>query len=135
MIEPDCFRNELSPNYNWWLTFGYGADRESLTLETLLSLVELISSTLEFSVMAAFNPSKLARSDMWFDDGNIVLVAEHVAFKVHRGQLERHSDIFQDLFSVPQPDNQVLFDNRAWVQLHDSPSDLLYLLRALYDGL
>lgn len=85
--------------------------------------------------MAALDISKLVRSDLWFDDGNIVLIAEHVAFKVHQGQLERHSDIFQDLFSVPQPENQTLFDDCAWFELHDSPSDLLYLLRALYDGL
>ena len=85
--------------------------------------------------MATLNIDNLVRSDLWFNDGSIVLVAEHVAFKVHRGQLERHSDIFQDLFSVPQPDEQVLFGDCAWVELHDSPSDLLHLLRALYDGM
>lgn len=45
----------------------------------------------------------LVRSDFWFTDGNIVLIAGNAIFKVHRGQLERQSEMFRDLFSVPQP--------------------------------
>lgn len=78
----------------------------------------------------------LLRTDVWFPDGNIVLVASGAAFKVHKGQLQRHSEIFRDMFSVPQPqDAQDLFDGCSWVELHDAPADVLYLLRALYDGL
>ncbi|THH27559.1 hypothetical protein EUX98_g6624 [Antrodiella citrinella] len=75
------------------------------------------------------------RTDVWFPDGNVVLVAGAAAFKVHKGQLERHSEIFQDLFSVPQPQDQPLLDDCPWVELHDSSTDVLHLLRALYDGL
>ncbi|CCL98555.1 uncharacterized protein FIBRA_00555 [Fibroporia radiculosa] len=75
------------------------------------------------------------RSDFWFADGNIVLVVRHAIFKVHRGQLERHSDIFRDLFSIPQPEEQDMIDGCPWIELHDTPSDVLYLLTALYDGL
>ncbi|KAI0628222.1 hypothetical protein C8Q77DRAFT_1068402 [Trametes polyzona] len=78
-------------------------------------------------------------TDFWFSDGNIVLLAGTVAFKVHRGQLVRHSDVFHDMFSLPQPDaseaGQGLIDGCQWVELHDDPSDVLHLLRALYDGL
>jgi len=77
----------------------------------------------------------LTRSDFWFADGNIILVAGHAAFKVHRGQLERHSDIFRDLFTIPQPQCQDMVDGCPWVELHDSPADVLHLLSALYDGL
>jgi hypothetical protein len=78
----------------------------------------------------------LVRSTIWFDDGNIVLVAaSSSAFKVHRGQLERHSEVFRDLFSIPQPKDQVLLDGCFFVDLHDCPSDVFYLLTALYDGL
>jgi len=45
-------------------------------------------------------PKALIRSDIWFPDGNIVLVAGSAAFKVHRGQLERHSEVFKDTFLV-----------------------------------
>lgn len=79
--------------------------------------------------------SCLSRSDFWFIDGNIILIAGQVAFKVHRGQLERHSEVFSDLFSIPQPKDQELFDDCLWVELHDCPSDVFYFLSALYDGL
>ena len=73
-------------------------------------------------------------TDFWFVDGNIILFVEDVAFKVHRGQLVRHSDVFHDMFSLPQPVADTI-DGCAWVELHDDPSDVLHLLRALYDGL
>ena len=75
------------------------------------------------------------RSDLWFSDGNIVIISGKAAFKVHRGQLERHSEVFRDLFSIPQPAIQELFEGCPWVELHDAPGDILYLLMALYDGL
>ncbi|KAI0915259.1 hypothetical protein AcV5_005424 [Taiwanofungus camphoratus] len=77
----------------------------------------------------------LTRSDFWFTDGNIILMVGHAAFKVHRGQLERHSDIFRDLFAIPQPPGEERIDGCFWVELYDSPSDFLHLLGALYDGL
>ncbi|KAF9561502.1 hypothetical protein CPC08DRAFT_635317 [Agrocybe pediades] len=80
-------------------------------------------------------PSDLIRSDFWFGDGNIVIIAGSAAFKVHRGQLERHSEVFSDLFSIPQPQEQELVDGCSCVELQDSPSDVFYFLSALYDGL
>lgn len=77
----------------------------------------------------------LVRTDFWFADGNIVLIAGIAAFKVHRGQLQRHSEVFHDLFSIPQPADQQLVDGCLWVELHDEPSDVYYFLMALYDGL
>lgn len=77
----------------------------------------------------------LIRSDFWFPDGNIVIVAGSAAFKVHRGQLERHSEVFSDLFAIPQPEDQELIDGCPYVELQDCPSDVFYFLSALYDGL
>jgi hypothetical protein len=68
--------------------------------------------------------------DFWFSDGNVVLSAGAFAFKVHRGQLERHADIFQTMLSIPQPEN-----TDYTIRLCDSPTDVYHLLRALYDGL
>ncbi|GBE86175.1 hypothetical protein SCP_0900520 [Sparassis crispa] len=81
------------------------------------------------------NLRALIQSDVWFSDGNIVLLAGQAAFKVHRGQLERHSDVFRDLFLIPQPPQQETIEGCSWVELHDSPPDVLHLLRALYDGM
>jgi hypothetical protein len=81
-------------------------------------------------------PSKaLIHSEIWLADGNLVLIADCAAFKVHRSQLERHSDVFRDLFSIPQPLDQSLVDGCPWVELYDRPSDIHHLLIALYDGL
>jgi hypothetical protein len=77
----------------------------------------------------------LIRSDFWFLDGNIVLLAGNAVFKVHRGQLERQSEVFRDLFSIPQPQDQDLIDGCGWVELHDRPADVFHFLSALYDGL
>ncbi|KAJ7029766.1 hypothetical protein C8F04DRAFT_1115814 [Mycena alexandri] len=80
-------------------------------------------------------PSNIVRSELWFLDGNVVIIASSVAFKVHRGQLRRHSEVFDDLFSIPQPKDQDLYDGCPWVEVYDCPSDVLYFLKALYDGL
>ena len=74
-------------------------------------------------------------SEFWFSDGNVVLETGSTLFKVHRGQLARHSEVFESLFSVPIPDGEKHFEGCPVVELHDTPSDMFYFLRALYDGL
>lgn len=78
------------------------------------------------------------RGDPWFEDGNIVLLTdeEGIAFKVHRGVLARHSEIFQTMFDLPAPsqvDTEML-DNCQIVRMYDLPSELSHLIKALYDG-
>lgn len=41
----------------------------------------------------------------WLRDGNVVLIAEKTAFRVHQSVLERKSEVFKDMFGVPQPEN------------------------------
>lgn len=81
--------------------------------------------------------SDFIRSDFWFDDGNIVIICGPAAFKVHRGQLERQSEVFLGMFGLPQPPEaeEDLVDGLPYVELHDSPSDVFYFLSAIYDGL
>ncbi|THH14391.1 hypothetical protein EW146_g5936 [Bondarzewia mesenterica] len=73
--------------------------------------------------------------DFWLSDGNVVLLSGTCVFKVHRGHLARHSDVFKDLFSIPQPEEQPHLYGLPFVELYDNPSDVYCLLRALYDGL
>ena len=71
-----------------------------------------------------------------FRDGNIVLQADNVRFRVHEGILAANSTVFADMLSVPQPDGgrDVDVENSCpVVVLQDSPEDLNYLLKALYD--
>ena len=86
------------------------------------------------AMFVQINHRRFAMTDFWFADGNVVLLARDAAFKVHRGQLGRHSEVFRDLFSLPAPTLEMI-DGCPWVELHDDPSDVLHLLHALYDGL
>ncbi|KAK0201849.1 hypothetical protein DFS33DRAFT_1027313 [Desarmillaria ectypa] len=86
-------------------------------------------------------PSIENRGEPWFDDGNIILVTQEkpTAFKVHRGVLARHSEIFQSMFEMPQPELQPeaandMVDGCQVVTMYDPPLELSDLVKALYDG-
>ncbi|KAI1793386.1 hypothetical protein LXA43DRAFT_1002298 [Ganoderma leucocontextum] len=82
------------------------------------------------------------RGEPWFEDGNIILLTEDidsdttVAFKVHRGVLSRHSEVFQSMFDIPSPAATAVevADGCQVVRMHDRPTELSALIRALYDG-
>jgi len=74
-----------------------------------------------------------------FDDGSVVLRAKdpHVLFRVHRALIARHSEVFRNMFLIPQPppdDHTAMIEGCPVVELHDSAKDVASLLRALYDG-
>ncbi|KIK77869.1 hypothetical protein PAXRUDRAFT_58788, partial [Paxillus rubicundulus Ve08.2h10] len=79
----------------------------------------------------------LIRSDIWFADGNVVLISGSAAFKMHRGRLERYFEVFRGFFLVARPwagaVNNIV-DGCPTVDLYDRPSDVHHLLVALYDG-
>lgn len=76
------------------------------------------------------------RGDVWFDDGNIVLIANDddgaVAFKIHRGMLARHSEVFSSMFEVAEPTEDI--EQCPVVHMYDAPLELSCLIKALYDG-
>ena len=74
------------------------------------------------------------QGDVWLEDGNVVLVAEGTAFKVHQSVLSRNSEVFRDMFTVPQPSDAETFAGAPVVHLQDSKSMLKYVLAALFDG-
>ncbi|KAF9534493.1 hypothetical protein CPB83DRAFT_844313 [Crepidotus variabilis] len=80
----------------------------------------------------------ITRGQPWFEDGNIVLLTHEnpTAFRLHRGVLGRHSEIFNDMLQMPQPDtlNIQHFEGCPVVVMHDHPTDLSSLVIALYDG-
>ena len=75
--------------------------------------------------------------DLWFDDGSVVLVAETTASRVHRSTLCRHSSIFADIFSIPQPSGSGAdnIEGCPVIRIHDSAEEFTQLLRACYDPL
>jgi hypothetical protein len=93
--------------------------------------------TSTMTMKAALAPSCPSRStDCWFDDGNVVLQVESTLFRVHRSILSMHSEVFQGMFSVPQPAavDGDLVDNCPVVQLPDRAVDWTHVLKAFYSG-
>ncbi len=75
--------------------------------------------------------------ELWLEDGNVVVIAQQTAFRVHRGILSRHSDTFSGLFTLPQPANPTeieSLDGCPVVRVPDSSHDFKHLLNVLYDG-
>lgn len=72
--------------------------------------------------------------ELWFSDGNVILVAQGRAFKVYQGLLSRDSEVFRGLFVVPQPSSAEAVDGCPIVYLTDSSEQLRHLLRVVFDG-
>ena len=91
------------------------------------------------AAMVPLVPHEVVRdSDVWFEDGNVVIVAQQTAFRVHRGVLSRHSETFSGLFTLPRPVGDAAeddIDGCPIIRITDSSHDLKHLLHALYDGL
>ncbi|KAJ3538396.1 hypothetical protein NMY22_g5182 [Coprinellus aureogranulatus] len=69
---------------------------------------------------------------VWFDDGNIVIQAGSLQFKVHKGVLVKQSTVFADLFQMPHPVNEPTLDGCPIVEMHDSAEDMEHALLAVY---
>jgi hypothetical protein len=83
----------------------------------------------------AFNSiyQRLARSDIWFEDGNVILQTSDKMYRAHRGVLSMHSTVFKDMFGVPQPTDQPRIDGCHIVVLSDSAEDWDEFLPMLYN--
>ena len=70
--------------------------------------------------------------EFWLYDGSVVLAVGDTLFRVHKTVLANHSEVFADLFTVPQPAGEDTIDGCHIVRLHDSREDFVDLLRAMY---
>ena len=69
--------------------------------------------------------------ELWLEDGNIVIVARDVAFRVYRGLLVKQSTVFSDMFATGNPAEDETLDGCPVVRLPDAPSDVKHLLHSL----
>ncbi len=69
--------------------------------------------------------------EFWYSDGNIILIARNVEFRVYKGIRASHSPVFKDMFDLPQPPTTTMSTNDSCpiVHIHDSPDDLRHILR------
>ena len=82
----------------------------------------------------AESPAFTRDEEFWFEDGSIVLVARDTGFRVYRELLARRSQIFRDLFAVPQPADGLLVAGCPVVHLSETPEAARELLEALLYG-
>ena len=72
--------------------------------------------------------------EFWLDDGNIILVAQDVAFCIYRCLLAAQSTVFADMFASASPSSDECMDGCPVVRVSDSSEDLAHLLRVLLLG-
>ena len=101
------------------------------------------------SILDAQTGVRLQRHlDLWFEDGSVVCRAENTLFCVHMSVLERHSEFFKDMFTIPQPSggqgqsDSLVIEGSIMrhspqlipvITLFDRAEDVANLLNALYD--
>ncbi|KAJ6567060.1 hypothetical protein B0H19DRAFT_1232982 [Mycena capillaripes] len=72
--------------------------------------------------------------ELWFEDGNLVILAENRQFRVYRGVLAARSPIFHDMLAFPQPSDSELIEGCPLVRLPDSATEVTVFLRAIFDS-
>ncbi|KAJ7616581.1 hypothetical protein FB45DRAFT_1008037 [Roridomyces roridus] len=83
----------------------------------------------------ASEESELIRvPELWFEDDNLILRAENHIFRVSKGVLAARSSVFRDMLSFSATDGDEQIDGCPVVRLHDSPMDVTYFLRAIFDS-
>ncbi|KAH9932308.1 uncharacterized protein B0H18DRAFT_1137503 [Fomitopsis serialis] len=70
----------------------------------------------------------------WYLDGNIILLAQNIGFKVYKGLLAEQSEVFRDLFTLPQPSEAQSVEDCPTVHLSDTAQDLRALLSVMIHG-
>ena len=73
-------------------------------------------------------------------DGNVIIVAQGVGFRVYRGWLSMQSEVFRDMFNTPQPvesdlkQEDVSDDCPVPVYVTDTALEMRSLLSVLLGG-
>ncbi|KAI0697072.1 hypothetical protein C8T65DRAFT_813939 [Cerioporus squamosus] len=67
-------------------------------------------------------------------DGNVFLVVQNIAFRVHKSSLSRASDVFRDIFVLPHNGNKDILHDLPYVRVWDDPDDLRHLLLVVCCG-
>lgn len=77
-------------------------------------------------------PTASVRGDPWLEDGNVILRADNIDFRVFKSILSNSSLVFRDMFAVAQPHHIDDASECPVVVMHDDPIELGYLLKAVF---
>lgn len=83
------------------------------------------------SESATQSPTK--HSKFWYNDGSVVFHVGNALFRVHQSLLSAQSEVFADLFTLPQPPDAEQMDGCPLVVLPDAEVDFCAFLQAIYD--
>ncbi|KAJ7019314.1 hypothetical protein C8F04DRAFT_975832 [Mycena alexandri] len=75
----------------------------------------------------------ITRSEIWYQDGSVVLQARDTQFRVHFGVLASQSTFFREMQGLPQPPDQPTVECCQVVEMQDDVFDVKHLLTAIYD--
>ncbi|KAJ7760266.1 hypothetical protein DFH07DRAFT_884069 [Mycena maculata] len=74
--------------------------------------------------------------DLWLSDGDLIIQAENVSFRIQAKALAESSTVFADMMEFPQnigDDAEEKVDGVAVVRLFDSDADAAIFLKAIFD--
>lgn len=79
--------------------------------------------------------TRTSRSELWFDDGNIVLAVGGTAFRVYKGLLSKSSTILAGMLSAPRSAFAEKFEGCDVIRLRgDEPADVARVLELIFCG-
>ena len=80
-------------------------------------------------------PALHLSNDIWHEDGDVVIVCERTAFRVHLDVLASHSAVFRDMAALPQPAGEQCerYDGCPVIRLQDAVADMRHFLKAIYN--
>ena len=68
-------------------------------------------------------------SEFWYEDGNVILVAHHVQFRIYQGILAEISPVLKEMFSLSNPAGSPT--ECLVVPLSDNPESVRRILRII----
>ncbi|KAM5541916.1 hypothetical protein V8D89_004226 [Ganoderma adspersum] len=114
-----------------WLRGEHVDVAQSIEDHRLPQSLEVVPSDLDFD-------NVVKDSEVWLPDGNVVLISQNIAFRVHKSILSLHSWVFRNLLILPPPAGcePPIFEDCPVVLMSDSdtPEDLRHLFLALCCG-
>ena len=98
----------------------------------LLEFQDPITSVPSSTTSPALTVAKPS-TDVWFEDGTIILEAEDSQFKVFKGVLAANSTVFNDMLVVgSNPANNEMVEGCPVVRVYDTALDMMHFLKALH---
>lgn len=73
-------------------------------------------------------------SDLWFEDGGLIIQADQSLFKIFKGMLAARSSVFKSSFDDASATTKSYLDGCDLLRVPDSASDMTYFLKAIFDS-